>query len=116
MCFVLPKTGIYVISRSPTCRQLTHAVPTDNKKSSAGDNDLGDKQNISDYFARFAAGEPLQNIIVLQSIPGKELVGARITKGSVKNVQLQVLSLPILWVAFIVTWSERRECVGRRLC
>ena len=65
-------------------------MPTDNKKSSAGDNDLGDKEHISDYFARFTAGVPLQNIIVLQSVRGKELVGARITKGSVKNVQLQV--------------------------
>jgi len=71
-------------------RQLAFIVIADNKKSSAGDNDLGDKQHISDYFVRFAAGEPLQDIIVLQSIPGKELVGARITKGSVKNVQLQV--------------------------
>jgi hypothetical protein len=62
----------------------------DNKRSSAGENDLGDKQHIKDYFTRCAAGEPLQDIIVLQSIPGRELVGARITKGSVKNVQLQV--------------------------
>ena len=68
----------------------TLELAAENKLSTAGDNDLGDKSHIHDYFARFEAGEPLQNVTVLQSVPGKELAGARITRGSVKNVQLQV--------------------------
>ena len=72
---------------------LTNASAAENKLSTAGDNDLGDKSHVHDYFARFEAGEALQNVTVLQSVPGKELAGARITRGSVKNVQLQVCSI-----------------------
>lgn len=74
---------------------ITSLLPlTENKLSTAGDNDLGVKSHINDYFVRFEAGEPLQNITVLQSIPGRELTGSRISRGSVKNIQLQVPSYP----------------------